>query len=70
MHIYSNVCVCVVVAGLYGGDENASKAASLELNNLSAYMELNEPGLHVPLAALLDYAGTVRAWFTCFAACS
>lgn len=43
--------------GLYGSDEAAMKAATLEASNLREYLRLEEPKLHVPLAVLLDYKG-------------
>lgn len=36
------------------------KSASLEINNLTAYLEVNEPEIHVPLAVQIDYAGVCR----------
>jgi hypothetical protein len=37
--------------GLYGGDENAMKAAGHDLKGLQNYFHTNIPGLHVPLVS-------------------
>jgi hypothetical protein len=39
------------------------KSASLEVNNLTAYLHVDEPELHVPLAVQVDYAGVALGLF-------
>ena len=53
-------CDRLTASGIYGGDENALKSASLEVKNMAAYLSINEKQLHVPLAALVDYAGMAQ----------
>lgn len=43
--------------GIYGGDENAMKAASHDLKGLQQYFQCNIPDLHFPLEAIIDYHG-------------
>ena len=44
-------------SGIYGGDENAMKAASHELKGLTNYYHCGVNELHVPLMAYIDYRG-------------
>lgn len=43
--------------GIYGGDTFAMKSASLELLGLKWFFNLNIPGLHVPLMAVINFRG-------------
>eukprot|EP00002_Diphylleia_rotans_P010475 TRINITY_DN2096_c0_g1_i1.p1 TRINITY_DN2096_c0_g1~~TRINITY_DN2096_c0_g1_i1.p1 ORF type:complete len:1430 (-),score=323.34 TRINITY_DN2096_c0_g1_i1:230-4081(-) len=43
--------------GLYGGLENAQKAANHELRSLIAIYNCGVPGLHVPLMAIISHRG-------------
>ncbi|PRP75350.1 hypothetical protein PROFUN_05661 [Planoprotostelium fungivorum] len=43
--------------GIYGGDENASKAAGHELKGLSNFYDCHVPNVSLPLMALIDYNG-------------
>jgi hypothetical protein len=43
--------------GIYGGDENAAKAAGHDLKGSVHFFLASEPGLHLPLMALINYMG-------------
>eukprot|EP01125_Pyxidicula_operculata_P011795 TRINITY_DN385_c1_g1_i1.p1 TRINITY_DN385_c1_g1~~TRINITY_DN385_c1_g1_i1.p1 ORF type:complete len:1249 (+),score=314.60 TRINITY_DN385_c1_g1_i1:1159-4905(+) len=45
------------LAGIYGGDQNAMKAAGHELKGLMCFYNCQIPELNVPLMALIDYRG-------------
>ncbi len=45
------------IYGLYGGDENAMKAASHDLKGLQQFFHSGVEGIHLPLMALINFRG-------------